>query len=105
MDGAPADGGWVMKDKRRQGRPRVLRLRGSQNALSASLRMTRCLDLERGTATAKALWLGDDRGREADFSTALRTMRLCAASVEMTVLGCRGEKITDNNKGKGFVAE
>ena len=30
---------------------------------------------------------GGRRGREADFSTALRTVRLCAASVEMTVLG------------------
>jgi hypothetical protein len=43
------------------------------------------------TARAKALWLGDGRGREADFSTALRTMRLCAASVEMTVLGSKRE--------------
>jgi hypothetical protein len=41
---------------------------------------------------------GRRAGREADFSTALLTMRLCAASVEMTVLIGRGD--TDNSKGK-----
>jgi hypothetical protein len=39
------------------------------------------------TTEARA-WLcpGRDLGREADFSAALLTVRLCVASVEMTVL-------------------
>jgi hypothetical protein len=44
---------------------------------------------------------GDGRGREADFSTALRTMRLCAASIEMTVLDC-WERVQTTAKAKAL---
>ena len=82
--------------------PQVLRLRGSQSAVRHFAQDDKVVvDLERRTTTAKALWLGDGRGREADFSTALRTMRLCAASVEMTVLGC-WESVQTTAKAKAL---